>query len=228
MRLRLMESLMKDQRIPPYLPFSSFITALDQLAQAVPNVIHKDVFPYHSGLLQAKVIGALRFFDLIDERGIPKGDNLERLASQKEIQERKANLGQLLKKSYSHIIKLNLIKVTPSQLDSAFSDYGISGDTKKKAKTFFLQAAKFSELNLSPLLIRRGRAPLSGKKRRAIQPISEQQNDSTPTREVGTSKIVKLRNGATLTVVVSGSLLELDPTDRDLVFGIMDQIRSHS
>src|SRR5207253_7799835 len=108
-----------------------------------------------------------KFFDLVDDNGIPKGDKLERLAVQKEIDQRRANLRLLLKSSYGHVIKLDLLRVTPSQLDTAFADYGISGDTKKKAKTFFLQAARFAELNLSPLLMRRGRAPLSSRKRRA-------------------------------------------------------------
>src|SRR2546426_8202821 len=100
------EYMAKDRRIPPYLPFSSFLTGLDQLAQAVPNVIQKEVFPSHSGLLQGQLIAALKFFDLVDDNGIPKGDKLERLASQKEIDQRRANVRLLLKSSYAHVIKL--------------------------------------------------------------------------------------------------------------------------
>ena len=220
----------KDQRIPPYLPFSSFLTGLDQLAQAVPNVIQKEVFPSHSGLLQGQLIAALKFFDLVDDNGIPKGDKLERLASEKEIHQRRANLRLLLKLSYAHVIKLDLLKVTPSQLDAAFADYGISGDTKKKAKTFFLQAAKFAELNLSPLLMRRGRAPVSGKKRRAAVQLSasKPRNPTANNHVPSTSKSIQLKSGVTLTVTASGNLLELDGTDRELVYGIMDQIKSHS
>lgn len=219
----------KDQRIPPYLPFSSFLTGLDQLAQAMPNIIRKDVFPSHSGLLQGQLVGALKFFDLVDDNGTPKGDRLERLASEREIHQRRASLSLLLKSSYAHVIKLDLLKVTPSQLDAAFADYGITGDTKKKAKTFFLQAAKFAELNLSPLLMRRGRAPLGKKRKAAVQlPASEPQNPTANNHVPSTSRSIQLKSGITLTVTASGNLLELDGTDRELVYGIMDQIKSYS
>jgi hypothetical protein len=223
----------KVERTPPYLPFSSFLTALDQLAQAMPNVITKEVFPSHSGLLQGQVISALKFFDLVAENGIPKGDRLERLASEKEIHQRRANLRTLLKSSYAEIIKLDLPKVTPSQLDDAFGKYGVSGDTKKKAKTFFVKAAKFAELNLSPLLIRKGRGPLSSRKRRS--PSQSLSSELTETRDRSeengastTSKTIQLKSGVTLTVTAIGNLLDLDGGDRELVFGIMDQIRSHN
>jgi hypothetical protein len=219
----------KDRRMPPYLPFNSFLTALDQLAQAVPNIIRKDVFPSHSGLLQGQVISSLKFFDLIDEHGVPKGNKLERLALE-DTGQRRASLRLLLKAGYADVIRLDLGKVTPSQLDSAFGAYGVTGDTKKKAKIFFLQAAKFAELNLSPLLTRRGRAPLSNKKRKPTLQLvdSNRQNDLADNHRSGTSKTIELKRGATLTVTVSGNLLELDASDRDLVYGIMDQIKSRT
>jgi len=220
-------NMTRDRRPPPYLPFGSFLTALDQLAQAVPNLIRKDVFPSHSGLLQGQVISALKFFDLIDEHGMPRGNKLERLALE-DTNQRRASLRLLLKAGYAEVIKLDLAKVTPSQLDSAFGAYGVNGDTKKKAKIFFLQAAKFAELGLSPLLLRRGRAPLSSKKRTPLQqPVSDRQINLADNHRSGTSKTIELKSGATLTVTVSGNLLELDSADRELVYGIMDQIRSH-
>ena len=225
----------KDAQKPPYLPFTSFITALDQLAQAVPNVITKDVFPSHSNLLQGQVIAALKFFDLVDDNGIPNGDTLERLASEKEVEQRKANLRPLLKAGYADIIKLNLPKVTPSQLDAALGKYGVSGDTKKKATAFFLKAAKFVGLSLSPLLMRKGRAPLSSRKRKPLAQtqslplaltdgMSINHENGTPS----TSKTIKLKNGVTLTVIATGNLLDLDGSDRDLVYGIMDQMKTHN
>src|SRR5438094_6293332 len=122
---------MATRRMPPYLPFKSFLSALDQLAQAVPNMIVKEVFPSHSGLLQGQVISALKFFDLIDEHGAPKGNKLERLALE-DTDQRRASLRLLLKSGYAEVIKLDLGKITPSQLDTAFGAYGVTGDTKKK------------------------------------------------------------------------------------------------
>jgi len=220
----------KDRRLPPYLPFSSFLTALDQLAQAVPNIIRKEVFPSHSGLLQGQVISALKFFDLIDEHGVPRDNRLERLALE-DTDQRRASLRLLLKAGYSEVVKLDLRKVTPSQLDSAFSAYGVTGDTKKKAKIFFLQAAKFAELSLSPLLVRRGRAPSGGRKRKAAIQSALAASAEPAAREsnaTSLSKQIELRSGLTLTVTLTGNLLDLNGADREMVFGIMDQIKSHA
>ncbi|SRR6266545_672084 len=220
----------REDRTPPYLPFRSFLTALDQLAQATPNVITKDVFPNHSGLLQGQVIGALKFFGLVDRHGIPTGPVLERLADEKEVEQRRANLRPLLKSAYADIVKLDLPKITPSQLDAAFEMYGVSGDTKKKAKTFFINAAKFAELTLSPLLMRRGRGPLSTRRKRSVTALAElkdQRSTSGLDGTSSTSKTIQLKSGVTLTFTATGNLLDLDGTDRELVYGIMDQIKSH-
>lgn len=47
------QSPVKHQLTPPYLPFSSFLTALDRLAQAMPTQITRDVFTA-SGLLKGQ------------------------------------------------------------------------------------------------------------------------------------------------------------------------------
>lgn len=219
----------KNEQRPPYLPFASFLTALDQLAQGMPNVIRKDVFPSHSGLLQGQVISALRFFDLIDEHGTPLGERLERLALERETEQRRANIRPLLRSAYADLIKLDLAKVTPSQLDAAIAGYGVTGDTKKKAKIFFLKAAKFAELKLSPLLVRKGRVPSVTKRRNVAAPsTSRDRNAMSHENDASTSKTIELKSGAILTVSVTGNLLDLEEQDRQLVFGIMDQIRTQT
>jgi hypothetical protein len=178
------------------------------------------------------VIGALRFFGLIDRNGIPKGPALEKLASEKDIHERRANLRPILKSAYAEIMKFDLAKVTPSQLDTAFETYGVTGDTKKKAKTFFINAAKFAELALSPLLTRRGRGPFSTRKKRSqighSSHLKEPKDTSAQNGASSTSKTVQLKSGVTLTVTAVGNLLDLEGNDRKLVYGIMDQISSHN
>jgi hypothetical protein len=218
---------MKEEGKPPYLPFSSFLTALDQLAQAVPTQIKKDVFPHHSGVLQGQLIGALRFLDLIDANGFPKGQKLEKLAVEKSIENRRINLRVLLKSSYADVLKRDLARMTPSQLDAAFAEYGISGDTKKKAKAFFIKAAKFTGLAVSPLLTRRNRSSavmLKRKPNTALSNAESQEQHSAPFA----SKTIELKNGATLTVVLKGNFLDLDNEDRELLFRIMDNVKDRS
>jgi hypothetical protein len=222
----------KDEGKPPYLPFSSFITGLDQLAQAMPNVIGREVFPYHSGVLQGQMLGALRFLDLIDGSGTPKGNTLERLAIEKDVPSRRTHIRSLLKSAYADVLKLDLAKMTPSQLDAAFEGYGVSGDTKKKAKTFFIKAARYAELSVSPLLTRKGRASTSVKKKKAStqKPSTElstlQSSVAEEGDEVVTSKTVPLKGGATLTVIVRGNLLDVDSGDRELIFKFIDEFKS--
>jgi hypothetical protein len=225
-----MIAMIRDEGKPPYLPFSSFLTALDQLSQALPTEIKKNVFPYHSGALQGQLIGALRFLDLIDEEGLPKGKKLERLALEKTVPSRRANLRPLIKSAYSEVLKIDLAKMTPSQLDSAFEKYGVSGDTKKKAKTFFIKAALFSELAVSPLLTRRSRVSTGARKRKlATHSATSSGIDMNliENRE-GAAKSLQLKNGVTLTIIVKGNLLELENKDRDLIFTIMDHLKSYS
>ncbi|HJT67065.1 MAG TPA: DUF5343 domain-containing protein [Pyrinomonadaceae bacterium] len=216
---------------PPYLPFKSFLTALDRLAQAIPPTIGKDVFPHHSGALQGQILGALRFLDLIDEKGRPNGKKLERLANEKDVDARRTNIRPLISSAYSEILKIGLETMTPSQLDSAFERYGVSGDTKKKAKTFFIKAATFADMDVSPLLIRRNRRATSGKKRKAhprdarsSAVADERTIDSDPSQ----SKTVDFGKNVSLTVSLRGNVFELDGKDRELVFSIMDQLKSHS
>jgi hypothetical protein len=149
---------MTHQPTPPYLPFSTFLTALDRLAQAVPTQISRDVFASASGLLKGQIMIALRFFDLIDVNGFPKGNSLERLAKEKSTSSRRANIRRLVLSSYKEVMKFDLTKMSPAQLDAAFQRYHVQGDTKKKAKTFFIKAAQFAELDLSPLLTSRTRS----------------------------------------------------------------------
>src|SRR5687767_12495234 len=156
---------MPNKRTPAYLPFKTFLSALDRLAQGMPHEVNKECFPTYSGVMHGQIIGALRFFDLIDDSGVPKGPVLEQLAVQKSVARRKVNLLPLLKTAYSDLIKLDPTRLTPSKFDSAFENYGISGDTKRRAKTFFIHAAQFSGLELSPLLTRRTRASTGKRKK---------------------------------------------------------------
>jgi hypothetical protein len=198
---------MKHQLTPPYLPFSSFLTSLDRLAQAVPTQITRDVFVSASGLLKGQLLIALRFFDLIDENGFPKGDLLERLAKEKSTSRRQANLRGVILSSYKEVAKFDLAKMSPAQLDTAFQRYQVKGDTKKKAKTFFLKAAQFAELDLSPLLTSNTRTP-SGKKQSALKPVEAA---AAPN---GRGKIFEkefqFSDGTLVTLAATGDLTDAD------------------
>ena len=174
--------------------------------------MHFTFFHSYSNALRGQIIGALRFFDLIDEKGAYKGDQLEELAVQKSVSSRKTILKPLLRSKYAEVMKLDLKRITPSQLDEAFTEYGISGDTKKKAKTFFIKAVQFADLDLSPRITRRMKSLTPRKKLTLVQPASPQlQNTANLSSDDSImSKSLALKGGGTLTVVVKGNFLEFE------------------
>jgi len=211
------------KQIAPYVPFTTFSSALDHLRDiGIPNIIDRAVFPSYSGLVQGQIIGALKFLQLIDDHGRATAD-LTRLIDNKE---RKAALKDILNKRYSELLSLDLTKISPTQLDSALSKYKVSGTTHQKAKSFFLKAAQLAEIPLSPLLTRKTRSP-SVKKRRTIsrEEISSDNIDQNPGS--GTSKTVTLRSGGVLTLSLTANMFDLDSKDREFVFGIIDKIQSY-
>jgi hypothetical protein len=216
-------------RTPAYLPFKTFLSALDRLAQGIPHEVNKECFPTYSGVMQGQIIGALRFFELIDESGVPKGSVLERLAHEKTVERRRANLLPLLKSKYSDIIKLDPKRLTPSKLDTVFDNYAISGDTKRRAKTFFIHAAQFAGLELSPLLTRRTRAS-AGKRKKHTQHLGIESSDAnleSSGKNIEEAITVQLSGGVTLTVSLAGKLTRLSKQDREFAFGIIDSVNEH-
>jgi hypothetical protein len=130
------------------------LTALDHLKGigGVPNKVTSDVFPSLSHQSKAQILSGFRFLGLIDDDGVPQGDMLSELALKDS--ERKTLIHTLIELSYPDIVALDFARITPSQLDQHLSNdrYNISGDTKKKAKTFLLKAAQFAGFTVSPLL----------------------------------------------------------------------------
>lgn len=142
----------------PYVPFSTFETALDKLAQlgtTLPPKIDHTVFPSIGGIAKGQVISALKFFKLIDTNGIPTAE-LKELAMNK--QGRKAAITRLIAECYPNISTDDLAGASPGQIDAKLSDkhYNISGDTKQKARAFLLKAAKYADIPLSKLLTQKG------------------------------------------------------------------------
>jgi hypothetical protein len=155
----------------PYVPFSTFETGLDKLAAlpTLPPKIDHTVFPSMGGVAKGQVIGAFKFFKLIDADGIPD-PTLKELAKNKEG--RKAAMLQLIKASYPNISENDLAGSSPGQLDAKLGDkiYNISGDTKLKARSFLIKAAEFAGLPISTLLKAKGRQGPRQKRNKTATP----------------------------------------------------------
>jgi hypothetical protein len=230
----------------PYLPWATFITALDQIKAigGVPHEINHSVFPSLNHQSRSQILSAFKFLGLIDEAGKPIGDTLGQLALQAEG--RKAAMRSLIEKCYPDIVALDFQRITPSALDSALGNnqYNISGDTKKKAKTFLLKAAQFAGFSVSPLLtkITRNRRKSSGKQgaeatTKTAQADTNGSNgkDSAeiviqpPPKARGSEKTVHLKSGAgSVTLLLDVDLMALEPgEEQDFVLKLRDLVRAY-
>jgi hypothetical protein len=231
----------------PYVPWQTFLTALDHVKAigGVPNEIDYSVFPSLNHQAKSQVLSAFKFLDLIDDDGKPKGDTLSRLALKSD--ERQAVMHSIIEKQYPDIVALDFQKITPTALDNALgnSRYNISGDTKKKAKTFLLKAAQFAGFTVSPLLtkITRNRRREGGRReggRRAAgagSPAAAIPNNNegtvapveTPRRDEpqGSQRTIQLRRGGSLTLLLDINILALKGDDRAFVFDLIDKIDAY-
>jgi hypothetical protein len=211
------------KRSVAYVPFTTFLAAIDSLEHYIPHQIDTSVWPTYSGAIQSQLLGAFRFLGLIDNSGKPTLD-LKMLVQDKT--NRKVTMRKILESRYARLVSLGLTKVSPKQFDEAVRGYGMTGETHKKVISFFLQAAKYSELPLSPLLLRKVRFSSPRRHRRGDP---GRQELATPSGEVlqRTSKTIKLRSGGAVTVSVEGSVLEIGTEDRDLVFALIDKLREY-
>jgi hypothetical protein len=143
---------------PPYVGFRTFTSFLDWLGQVgVPSRIDRSFWGEKlSGVTGGQVMATLRFFGLIGQDGVPD-PALERIAA--DLEERKATLVRLMARYDAALDGLDLERATAGELDERFRRYDISGDTFRKAVVFFIQAAQYCGMPLSPYITKRKHMP---------------------------------------------------------------------
>jgi hypothetical protein len=153
----------------PYVSFRTFFNLLERLhSGGIPQHIDRHYWGgFLAGSTGQQVMAALRFFGLITPNDEPT-PALERLA---DPAQRKTTLNELLRERYGAIWESGVdpARTTPGHLDSTFKTlYKVEGETRRKAVTFFVHAAKFAEMTLSSQIsskTRQRRAPSSSTSR---------------------------------------------------------------
>lgn len=214
----------------PYLPFKTFLGALEALNHGVPPIIDRSIWRTQPGGVQGQIMGALRFFNLIDDGNKPT-ENLRRLVEKKE--HRAAAIRALLEWGYADLIAGDLTKMTAKMLEDGMERYGVSGETKKKAVTFFLQAARFADLALSPYLQAQIRATPGTRRRRRKdgEDVVEgeiQNGIGIGSKPAGESQTVELKSGGSITITVSINPFSLEQSDRAFVFDLIDKLKAYA
>ncbi len=210
-----------------YVPFASFCTALDHLnAHGVPSKIDSSVFPSFSGGLTSHLLLSMRFLGLIDDRGAPTSE----LPPFLDEKTRKQAFAGILPRAYSALFrKVDLAKASPSQLDAALREQGVTGATGRKAKAFLLKAAQYAGLPVSAHLLKRTRATGA---RRSVVRKSKQEPSTDGQREkpremplsVFTKTIRLPQAGGMLMLTGDFDPFSLRGAERDLVYRLADEM----
>ena len=208
-----------------YVPFKTFISAIEALENGIPQQIDTSVWPSYSGAIQSQLLNAFRFLGLTSDSGSPSAD-LKRLVQDKP--NRKAHLRKILESAYKRIVDLDLTKVSPRHFQESMREYGMTGETHKKVVSFFVQAAKYTELPMSPLLRRRVRA--GG--RRAAAPSgggtrTEVTVPESHPRSQEMSKTIQLKSTGRVTVNIEANFLEMETDDRHFVFELIEKLQKY-
>tara|TARA_Y100000768_G_scaffold310744_1_gene245235 strand:- start:435 stop:1094 length:660 start_codon:yes stop_codon:yes gene_type:complete len=140
--------------IPPYVAFKTFQTFLEFLSQGMPSRIDRSVWVNRfSGSNGTQLMTAIKFFELVDSDGVPSQD-FNSLVS-KDLNIQKKTLRKILFKFYDHVFELDLDNATRYQLREAFKKFGTKEGVLVKCESFFIQAAKFSDISLSNHILAR-------------------------------------------------------------------------
>lgn len=131
----------------PYISFAQLQSVLDRMnAEGVPSRVDRSYLGSWSGSSQSQFLAAARALDLIDEHNRPT-DLLKALATKPD---RRPELVQaMLRDKYARVLALDKT-ATQQQLEEVLRDMGTGGATTRKAATFFLHAADFSGVDVSP------------------------------------------------------------------------------
>jgi hypothetical protein len=121
-----------------------------------------------------------------------------------------------------------LQSATTQHAEELFQRTGASGETVRRCIAFFMAMARAAGIPVSPYI-----KPHRGKKAaRRVQKAHRKVGDagtlpvSAPTSE-RTSKTIHLKSGGSLALDVSVNLFDLDPSDREFVFQVIDRLREY-
>jgi len=224
------------QETPPYFSGTTFFNFVEAHRRTQPTRIDRSIMGSIAGGDQARILKALRFFDLIDDDGHPT-ESFKRLRDI-EGDEIQGAWAMLLRQAYPYLFSgFNLEKATQGQLEERFREQGIKGDTVRKAVTFFIAMARFAGLTLSPYFKpvrqRSGRTlkktPVRiAKKEARADSKPPQVGDGTPESEgAASAKTIHFRSGGTATLSVSVNVVNLSPADRKALFAWIDAMSEY-
>lgn len=133
----------------PRFPYPSFQTLLNQLERmegeaSIPPRIDRSFLSGSEGT-KTQIMVAMKVFGLINQSGAPT-DRLTELVNNPK--QRPSLIRRIVEEFYPKQIELGQNKASQSHLEEAFEP--LTGSTRRKAVAFYLKAAKYAGLPVSP------------------------------------------------------------------------------
>jgi len=222
------------KRVAPYLPFATFISSLDAFSQGVPPKLDRTLWRSQSGFLQGLIMNAYRFFGLVEEtEGDAATEYLLELVKNRE--QRPGIMRALIEAQYVDVLfGHDLTKMTMKMLEQAFDEnFSVTGATKQKAITFFLKAAKFSEMPMSHFLSSQLRNAAPRKKRgtKRVELTGDEEEEiisDIATQSPGAvCHSVRLKSGGLVSVTITANPFSMPAQDREFVFSMIDMVQKY-
>jgi len=227
-------------KTPPYVSWKTLNSVFDTLAEGMPSRIDRSVFSNQSGGVQAQLMTAFKFLELIEEDGTPTA--LLRAVAVPGEQQRKNALTTILSSAYPELFEADLKSMTAGQLYELMGKcYSCTGETREKAIRFLLAALQYAEIPVSRLLSQ-ARAATGGMPRKArrtgarsrsggddtdddedADEIEADQSRSAP----GQTKTVQLKSGGSLTVSATFDPFVMTADDRTFLFDLIDKLNAY-
>jgi hypothetical protein len=211
----------------PYLPFRTFQTAYEALEHGIPKRLDRTIWPSQSGIVQSQILMSFRFLGLVDDQDCPT-ELLQQLVEDKE--KRAGIITKILNISYRALLDHDLTKMTPKMVEDEMERYSVTGETKRKAVTFFLRAAKFAGEPMHPLLSSMVRNTGTRKRRSKSVVIPEMTGAADPAynpdEKATTTQTTGLSNGGRIVLQVFGDPFTLASEERQFVFDLVDKLRA--
>jgi len=132
----------------PYVSFTMLMNVAERMrTEGIPARVDRSYLGAASGTTKAQFLAAAKALQLLDGDLKPT-ETLHRLVSEKD--QRPEIVREMLTRFYGPVIALGT-NATQQQLDETFREqYDISGSTVRKAVAFYLAAAGFAKVPVSP------------------------------------------------------------------------------
>jgi hypothetical protein len=225
----------RTQNTPPYFSGTTFYNFVDAHRRTQPTRFDRSIMQNVAGGDQARILKALRFFDMMDDESRP--NVAFEMMQDLDADDLQRHWAELLKSAYPFLFSgFNLEKATQGQIEERFREQGIQGDTVRKAVTFFITLARLAGLKLSPYFkASRQRGPRGPRgnrpPRRTRQTetptdnmVAAQADPASPTRS---AKTIHFRSGGTATLTVSVDVVNLSSADRTALFEWIDAMNKY-